>query len=109
MQREGAEMDERIFVDRREAGRKLAAGLERFRGPDTVVLGVPRGGVVVAAEVARELGAPLDVVLARKIGAPYQPELAIGAVVMTTEPIRVLDQQAVRYLDVSPEYIEAES
>src|SRR5205807_10665135 len=61
------------------------------------------------AEVARERGAPLDVVLARKIGAPYQPELAIGAVVMTTEPIRVLDQQAVRYLDVSPEYVEAES
>ncbi len=68
------------FHDRAEAGRRLASALERYRSPTTVVLGIPRGGVAVAAEVARALGAQLDVVVARKAGAPDQPELAIGAV-----------------------------
>ena len=68
------------FRDRIEAGRRLARELERYRSPTTVVLGIPRGGVPVAAEVARALGAQLDVVVARKAGAPGQPELAIGAV-----------------------------
>lgn len=68
------------FRDRAEAGRRLAKALERYRSPTTVVLGIPRGGVAVAAEVARALGAQLDVVVARKAGAPGQPELAIGAV-----------------------------
>ena len=73
-------MSEILFLDRRHAGRRLAERLEGYRHDDPIVLGLPRGGVVVAAEVARALGAPLDVVVARKIGAPFEPELAIGAV-----------------------------
>ncbi|MGV3720916.1 MAG: phosphoribosyltransferase [Actinomycetota bacterium] len=96
------------FKDRVDAGRQLAAALERFRGPKTLVLGVPRGGVVVAAEVARALGADLDVVIARKIGAPHQPELAIGAVV-SGEDGRLLDEETLRVLRVSPEYVESET
>ncbi|HUJ64793.1 MAG TPA: phosphoribosyltransferase family protein, partial [Acidimicrobiales bacterium] len=67
------------FVDRREAGRRLAERLIFLRGEDAVVLGLPRGGVPVAFEVARALGAPLDVILVRKLGVPFQPELAMGA------------------------------
>src|SRR5256885_16667210 len=70
---------EPLFRDRRDAGRALAARLERYRGSDALVLGLPRGGVVVAAGVARRLGAELDVVVARKLGAPISPEGAIGA------------------------------
>ncbi|SDC13864.1 putative phosphoribosyl transferase [Sanguibacter gelidistatuariae] len=68
------------FVDRRDAGRQLARRLEHVRGPGVVVLGLPRGGVPVAVEVARALEAPLDVVVVRKLGFPAQPEVAIGAV-----------------------------
>ena len=68
------------FVDRREAGRLLARQLERFRAGRPVVLGIPRGGVVIAAEIADHLGGELDIVLSRKIGAPGNPELAIAAV-----------------------------
>jgi len=68
------------FADRADAGRRLAARLEHLRGPDLVVLGLPRGGVTVAYEVARLLEAPLDVLVVRKVGAPGQPELAMGAV-----------------------------
>jgi putative phosphoribosyl transferase len=68
------------FRDRSDAGRRLAARLEGFRGQDVVVLGLPRGGVPVATEVARALAAPLDVLVVRKIGVPFQPELAMGAV-----------------------------
>jgi putative phosphoribosyl transferase len=98
-----------IFADRREAGERLAEALARFRGPGTLVLGIPRGGVVVAAEVARALEAPLDVVIARKIGAPGQPELAIGAVVGGGEGIRLLDEVALRYFNLPAEYIERET
>ena len=70
-----------MFADRTDAGRQLAARLPEYtRSPGAVVLGIPRGGVVVAAEVARELHLPLDVVLAAKVGAPGNPEYAIGAV-----------------------------
>lgn len=68
------------FVNRSEAGRRLARRLGHLRGRDVVVLGLPRGGVPVAFEVAEVLEAPLDVVLVRKIGVPFQPELALGAV-----------------------------
>jgi putative phosphoribosyl transferase len=68
------------FADRRDAGRRLALRLAHLRGEDVVVLGLPRGGVPVAFEVARELAAPLDVILVRKLGVPFQPELALGAV-----------------------------
>ena len=68
------------FFDRKHAGRLLADRLAPLRRPDGVVLGLPRGGVPVAAEIARGLGAPLDVVVVRKLGVPGQPELAMGAV-----------------------------
>lgn len=67
------------FADRRAAGQELARELGRYRGSDVVVLGLPRGGVPVAAEVARALDAPLDVVVVRKVGLPQRPELAMGA------------------------------
>ncbi|MDY7544125.1 MULTISPECIES: phosphoribosyltransferase family protein [unclassified Cryobacterium] len=69
-----------LFSDRVDAGRQLAERLEYLRGTDTIVLGLPRGGVPVAAEVARVLGAPLDVIVVRKLGVPFQPELAMGAI-----------------------------
>ena len=68
------------FEDRIHAGRALADRLAPYRGKDVLVLGIPRGGVPVAAEVARALDADLDIVVARKLGAPGEPELAIGAV-----------------------------
>ena len=71
---------EPLLLERRDAGRALAARLERYRGTDPLVLGLPPGGVVVAAEVARRLDAELDGVVARKLGSPISPELAIGAV-----------------------------
>jgi predicted phosphoribosyltransferase len=73
-------MEQAPFRDRREAGRRLAQALAAYRHRDPLVLGLPRGGVPVAYEVARALRAPLDVVVARKLGAPSQPELAIGAI-----------------------------
>jgi predicted phosphoribosyltransferase len=71
--------EDRIFRDRAEAGRILSGALKEFAGQDAVVLGIPRGGVVVAAQIAKAIDADLDVALTRKIGAPLQPELAIGA------------------------------
>ena len=68
------------FTDRAEAGRALAARLVEYAGQDPVVLGLPRGGVVVAAEVARALQGTLDIVVVRKVGVPWQPELAMGAI-----------------------------
>lgn len=68
------------FADRTEAGRLLAAALASYLGRDVVVLGLPRGGVPVASEVAAALHAPLDVLVVRKLGVPYQPELAFGAI-----------------------------
>lgn len=77
-----------LFADRAAAGRELAAALTAWRGRDALVAGIPRGGVVVAAEVARELGLPLGVVVVRKLGAPGQEEFAIGAI---AEDVRVLN------------------
>src|SRR5499427_6113306 len=68
------------FRNRSDAGRRLANRLQFLRGEDVVVLGLPRGGVPVAAAVARALGAPLDVILVRKLGVPAQPELGLGAI-----------------------------
>jgi putative phosphoribosyl transferase len=88
------------FADRRAAGRALAAPLLDRRDPSPVVLGLPRGGVPVAAEVARALGAPLDVIVVRKLGAPNQPELAMGA--LGEEGVRVLDEALIARLRASP-------
>ena len=85
-----------LFRDRSDAGRQLAAALQSYRGRDCVVLALPRGGVPVAAEVARSLNAPLDLVLVRKIGAPGHPELAVGSVVDGGVPIIVRDRELLR-------------
>ncbi len=69
-----------VFRDRVDAGRKLASELLPLQGENTVVLGLPRGGVPVAFEVAKALGARLDVIVVRKLGLPWQPELAMGAI-----------------------------
>ena len=79
-----------MFSDRADAGRQLAERLGHLRGQDLVVLGLPRGGVPVAYQVAAALGAPLDVIVVRKLGLPYQPELAMGAI--GEEGVRVLDR-----------------
>ena len=89
------------FRDRADAGRRLAALLGDLAGGATVVLGVPRGGVPVAAEVARALRAPLDVVPVRKVGAPILPELAIGAV--AEGGVAVVDREAARRAGVGPD------
>ncbi len=89
-----------IFRDRKEAGRQLAERLAFLKDEkDVVVLGIPRGGVVVAAEVARALGAPLDIFIAHKIGAPFNPELAIGALTSTGDVL--LDEQTVECLQLA--------
>ena len=94
------------FIDRRDAGRRLAEALGFLRGrPGLVVLAVPRGGVVVGAEVARALKAPLDIVIARKIGAPDNPELAIGAV--APDGTAVFDDEMVQSLGISERYKQA--
>jgi len=96
------------FHDRREAGQLLAQELIFLKGKkDVIVLGIPRGGVVVAAEVARAIGAPLDVYITRKIGAPYNPELAIGAIASSGDV--VLDEGLIGSLGVSPEYVQDET
>ncbi|MEY4747728.1 MAG: hypothetical protein RLZZ416_777 [Candidatus Parcubacteria bacterium] len=69
-----------MFKDRREAGELLAKRLEEYRGTDAIVLALPRGGVVLGYEIAKTLGLPLDVIIVRKIGAPGNPEYAIGAI-----------------------------
>lgn len=86
------------FKDRRQAGRRLAVLLERYAQERPVVLGIPRGGVPVAAEVALALSAPLDVIVARKLGAPENPEYGIGAVAEGGS--RVLSEEAVRRLQI---------
>ncbi len=94
------------FADRREAGRLLAALLSRFRGPGTLVLALPRGGVPVGYEVASALGAELDVLIVRKIGAPGQEELGIGAVVDGDPPQLVVNERIAGMVGASWAYIE---
>src|ERR1700687_2094232 len=94
------------FKDRREAGERLAASLTRYASRDeVVVLGLARGGVPVAFEVAQALGAPLDVFMVRKLGVPGHEELALGAI--ATGGTRVLNRQLVESLGIPREWIEA--
>ncbi|MCC5579762.1 dienelactone hydrolase family protein [Microtetraspora sp. AC03309] len=91
-----------VFADRRDAGTRLGELLrDRLGGVDAVVVGLPRGGVVVAYEVARALGAPLDVIVVRKLGVPYQPELGFGAI--GEGGVRVLNPEIVRLAGVTKE------
>jgi putative phosphoribosyl transferase len=97
----------KLFVDRVDAGRRLASALKDLVDKDAVVLAIPRGGVVVGYEVAKALDIPLDIIIPRKIGAPGNPELAIGA--MTEDGTVLLDERIVESLLVSEEYIRQES
>jgi putative phosphoribosyl transferase len=102
-------MDNIFFEDRRDAGRCLAKAITKrdYRNQPLVVLGIPRGGVVVADEVAESLSAPLDVVIVRKLRAPYQPELGIGAVV-DGDNISIINEELVRALGVTSDYLDSE-
>jgi len=91
------------FRNRSDAGKRLAGALQVYRGRDVIVLAIPRGGIPVGYEIARDFHAPLDVVMAKKIGAPFNPELAIGAV--TWNGAVMIDQEMVDRLQVSREFI----
>jgi len=94
-----------VFRDREDAGRKLAAQLCGYKNrKEVIVLGIPRGGVPVAYEVAKALDAPLDIFVSRKLGVPWQEELAFGAV--ATNGTRVLDREIVEAVGISDEEIE---
>lgn len=88
-----------LFQNRVDAGRRLGEALRKYAGNDVVVVGLPRGGVPVAAEVARAIGAPLDVIVVRKLGVPYQPELGMGAI--GEAGVRVINQSVLRQSGVS--------
>jgi putative phosphoribosyl transferase len=88
-----------MFSDRQDAGRQLGARLQHLRDEPVVVLGLPRGGVPVAAEVARALDAPLDVIIVRKLGVPFEPELAMGAI--GEDGVRVLNDEVVREVRIT--------
>lgn len=103
-------MKARRFADRDDAARALAQRLAQMKlEPPIVVLALPRGGVPIGAEVARVLNAPLDLLLVRKIGAPWQPELAVAAVVDGDRPEVVIDESMLGMPGVDQEYIEAQS
>jgi putative phosphoribosyl transferase len=95
------------FSNRVEAGKRLAAALIQYRSEDPVVLALPRGGVPVGAEVAAALNAPLDLILVRKIGVPYEPELAMGAVVDGNSPVIVRNDDVIGAVGISEEEFEA--
>ena len=97
-----------VFSNRTEAGRMLARALTSYRNERVVVLGIPRGGLPVAREVAEALGAPLDIVVVRKLGAPGQPELGIGAVVDGDHPRAIFNQEVIESLGVEDDYINRE-
>ena len=99
-----------LFTDRADAARQLARRLSATpRDGRIVVLALPRGGVPIGAEVARVLGAPLDLLLVRKIGAPWQPEFAVAAVVDGTPPQTVVDEQTCALTGVDAEYIRRQT
>lgn len=95
-----------VFEDRRDAGRQLVPELAEYRGTDGLVLALPRGGVVIGYEVATALELPLEAFVARKIGAPDNPELAIGAI--SEKGGRWMDQESVQLLGVPSDYLRQE-
>lgn len=94
------------YTDRLEAGKSLAAELDGYADKRPVVVGLPRGGVVVAAEIARALKCEMDIIIAGKLRAPYNPELAIGAV--TEDGLIYLNEPVIRSMRIDPEYLERE-
>jgi putative phosphoribosyl transferase len=97
------------FADRRDAGRRLAARLAHLKDRRPVILALPRGGVAIGFEIAVALEAPLDIVLVRKIGVPWQPELALGAVTDGAAPDTFIDRDLAARLDIPDSYIEDET
>ena len=97
------------FADRGEAGRRLADKLLHFKDRQPVVLALPRGGVAVGFEIAHTLDAPLDIVLVRKIGVPWQPELALGAVTDGAKYETFIDRNLAASLNIPDSYIEEET
>ena len=89
------------FTDRIDAGRRLAQALSGYKSEKPIVLALPRGGVPVAAEIASALDAPLDLILVRKIGVPFQPELAMGAVVGGAAPVTVRNEDVIKLAGIS--------
>lgn len=96
------------FADRSDAGRQLAEALMKYKDARPVVLALPRGGVPVGYEVAKALECPLDVIVSRKLGAPFAPELAMGAVVDGDNPEMVLNQDVIDAYEVSQEFLDRE-
>jgi putative phosphoribosyl transferase len=97
------------YADRADAGRRLADKLAHLKDRRPIILALPRGGVAVGFEIAQALGAPLDVVLVRKIGVPWQPELALGAVTDGSRPETFIDRDLAASLDIPEDYIREET
>lgn len=95
------------FEDRSDAGRRLARVLAGYRDQRPLILALPRGGVPVAAEVAASLGAPLDLILVRKVGVPFEPELAMGAVVDGDTPLVVRNEEVILLAGISESQFRA--
>lgn len=93
-----------IYEDRHDAGIKLAEKLTKYKNDKPVIMALPRGGVVIGYEVAKMLNAPLDIIVARKLGAPFQPELGIGAI--APNGIRILNNELIRLLNIPESEIE---
>jgi len=98
-----------MFANRRSAGRRLASRLHQLREEKPVVLALPRGGVAVGFEIAEGLDAPLELVLVRKIGVPWQPELALGAVVNGADPQTIINRNLAAELAIDEDYITRET
>jgi len=96
-----------VFWDRSDAGRGLAAALKKYEGRRPSILALPRGGVPVAAEIAKSLGVGLDLILVRKIGVPFQPELAMGAVVDGATPLIVRNEDVIAAAGIDPAAFES--
>jgi putative phosphoribosyl transferase len=96
-----------MFADRRDAGRRLAASLQHLKRPGVIVLGIPRGGVIVAAEAAAALDALLDIIVPRKIGAPFNPELAVGAV--APDGTVFFDEALIAYVGIDRKDLERQA
>ena len=97
------------FADRAAAGRRLATKLAHLKDRQPVVLALPRGGIAVGFEIAQALGAPLDIVLVRKIGVPRQPELALGAVTDGASPETFINKDLAKVLDIPESYVREET
>ncbi|HEY5547768.1 MAG TPA: phosphoribosyltransferase family protein [Gemmatimonadaceae bacterium] len=102
--RAGLDVQPVLFANREDAGERLGKALLRYRGQRPLVLGIPRGGVPVAAEVARAVDGDLDVIVARKLGSPFSPELAVGAV--TADGAVYLNKQTIDELGVPGDYLD---